>query len=58
MTSSPRRVGRLSVIFTLPAALDSTQREQLERSAKACPVHASLHDDVKVDLEFRYSDNL
>lgn len=51
-----RRIARLDVAFEMPAGLSAEDRAVLERAARACPVHRSLHPDVQVDLAFRYPD--
>jgi putative redox protein len=48
----PRRIARLAVVVTLPAALSEADREALRRAGEACPVHRSIHPDVKVDVMF------
>jgi len=50
-----RRIARLAVTLDLPAALGEEDRRVLEAAARTCPVTASLHPDVQVALEFRYS---
>ena len=53
MTSAPpRRIQRLSVKIRVPHKLSSEDREKLERAARACPVHRSLHPDVQIPIEF------
>lgn len=54
MTDKPRRIDQLSVAITLPASLDANHRRKLEETAKHCPVHRSLHPDVKIPLTFTY----
>ncbi len=55
MTSTPpRRVAKLTVTFTMPAALSPDNRTRLEQAAKTCPVHHSLHPDVSCDISFNY----
>jgi uncharacterized OsmC-like protein len=54
MNPSPRRIGRLPVIVTLPATLSAEMRVTLERVGHQCPVCASLHPDVETPLEYRY----
>lgn len=49
-----RRVGRLGVRIAVPRSFDERHRVGLERAAKACPVHASLHPDVKADVEIAW----
>lgn len=55
MTASPpRRIGRLVLRFTLPAALDPAERTRLEAAARACPVALSTSPEVKVEVAFAY----
>ena len=54
MNQTPRRIGRLPVIVTLPASIPAEWRERLERVGHTCPVHASLHPDVEAPIEYRY----
>lgn len=53
-----RRIGELNVTVTVPAEkasrLSSADRSRLETAAGHCPVHQSLHPDVKTPVEFRY----
>ena len=51
---SPRRIGKLPVVVTLPASIPVEMRERLERVGHTCPVHASLHPDVEAPIEYRY----
>ena len=52
----PRRIERLDVVFVVPldvaAGLDARARQELEHTARTCPVALSLHDAVQVDLRF------
>jgi uncharacterized OsmC-like protein len=54
MVATPRRIGALPVILTLPAAIGAEHRSKLEHIAHTCPVAKSLHPDVQVPIEFRY----
>lgn len=45
-TSSPRRVSKIQVQFYCPRRFTKEIEEQLENSAKSCPVHYSLHPDI------------
>lgn len=53
-----RRIGALRVAITVPNASKITpeQRQRMERAAKICPVHQSLHPDVDAPIEFHYVD--
>lgn len=54
MNQTPRRIGRLPVVVTLPASIPVEWREKLERVGHTCPVHASLHPDIEAPIEYRY----
>jgi putative redox protein len=54
MNPSPRRIGRLPVVVTLPASVPDDMRAGLERVGHLCPVHASLHPDIDAPIEYRY----
>jgi putative redox protein len=52
---APRRIGRLPVTVTLPAAkVPQEMRERIEKVGYACPVHASLHPEVDAPIVYRY----
>ncbi len=56
MVASPkRRIGSLSVVLSFPMALTDAQKKSLEKAALSCPVHASLHPDVAMPVEFRWA---
>lgn len=55
MVADPRRIGALPLRITLPASLSPEQRKKLEYIATHCPVHASLHPDLKIDVKFSYA---
>lgn len=54
MLSDPRRVGSLPITVHLPTDLNKENRIKLERVAHTCPVHKSLHPDIKVEIKFIY----
>jgi putative redox protein len=55
MASAPvRRIEKLTVKIHVPQQVTEENRERLERAARACPVHKSLHPDVQVPLEFTW----
>lgn len=47
-----RRIGALKVRIAVPRKPDERHRKALEQAAKHCPVHQSLHPDVKIPVEF------
>lgn len=54
MSDNPRRIGSLPLSIHLPAALTAEEKELFERAALTCPVKASLHPEIKVELKFWY----
>jgi putative redox protein len=55
MVADPvRRVGHLVLRFAMPPGLPEEARKPLERAAHTCPVHQSLHPDVKLDTAFEW----
>jgi putative redox protein len=56
MGSTPRRhIAKLTMMVTMPKALDADARGMLEETARTCPVASSLGDKIEVDLSFRYA---
>ena len=56
ITAPVRRIGKITVAFTMCKGIPFDKREILERAAHACPVHKSLHPDVETPITFNYSD--
>lgn len=56
MAADPRRIGRIPLHIDMPAGLSAEVRAKLERTARHCPVHHSLHPDLAVELSFAYPD--
>ena len=54
VTAPIRRIGKLTVQFNLPASLSPEHRGAMEKAAHTCPVHQSLHPDVKLETVFNY----
>jgi uncharacterized OsmC-like protein len=48
----PRRIARLEVDFHIPLPGDHPQRELLEKAARQCPVHLSLHPEIEQIIAF------
>jgi putative redox protein len=53
-TAPPRRIQRLTVRIHVPRDLSSENREKLERAARTCPVHESLHPDIEIPIKFTW----
>jgi putative redox protein len=53
MTAVPtRRIARLTVQITVPTDLSEEDRLRMRNAAMSCPVHKSLHPDVKIPVTF------
>ena len=50
MQENPRRIARFTGKVTLPADIAQDERAKLLECVKACPVHRSLHPDIKVEF--------
>lgn len=55
MSSNPRKIANLKTIIELPTNIPMDYRHKLEKIAHSCPVKVSLHPDVNVPIEFRYT---
>ena len=51
---SPRRIIRIEVDFFVDLPADHPKRQLLENSARACPVHFSLHPGLEQKMIFRF----
>ena len=47
-----RRIGRLAVRIRSSLSPDRQVREKLEKAAIECPVHYSLHPEIKLEFDF------
>jgi putative redox protein len=54
MTDGPRRIARLPTAVHMPVALDAQTRRRLERAARGCPVHHSIHPDIDAPITFHW----
>jgi uncharacterized OsmC-like protein len=54
MKESPRRIGSIELLITMPAKLEVQQREILERVALTCPVARSLSNELEQVVQFSY----
>ena len=48
----PRRIAKLTVVFTIPLPASHEKRAMLEEAARSCPVHLSLHPEVVQEMRF------
>jgi putative redox protein len=55
MKGTPSRmIGKLILQITCPVVLESKAIEQIERAARNCPVHHSLHPDIIQEFHFTW----
>lgn len=54
MNPNPRKIDTLAVYLKLPANIAEENRKKIEHIAKTCPVHRSLHPDVKIPIVFEW----
>ena len=55
MTSQPvRRIGSLKLDIKVPNILTEDEKKKLKNAAETCPVHKSLHPDIKVNLSYTW----
>ncbi len=52
MASEPRRISEIKVVLHFPTEISKKDQTILERTANTCPVHYSLHPDIKKDITF------
>jgi uncharacterized OsmC-like protein len=50
----PRRISRLELDLDIPLPADHPDRPLLESAARGCPVHHSLHPDIKVVMNWTW----
>jgi len=48
----PRRIAKLTVVFTVPLSASHEKRAMLESAARSCPVHLSLDPGVEQEMRF------
>ena len=54
MAAEPRRISEIHVVFNITAEADDKTKTILERTAMTCPVHYSLHPDIKKVITFNW----
>lgn len=57
MVANPRKIGEIVVDITMHGqAFSDKEKAILEHTAHTCPVHLSLHPDVKKTITFKWGD--
>ena len=54
MAADPRRISEIHILFQMNHAADQKTKTILERVAMQCPVHFSLHPDIKKEITFNW----
>lgn len=54
MAAEPRRISEIHVTFNMSIDVDDKTKTILERTALTCPVHYSLHPDIKREIVFNW----
>jgi len=55
MVAEPkRRIGALKVHIRVPSEVSESHQIKLEHAALTCPVHQSLHPDIKLPITFEW----
>lgn len=54
MAADPRRISEIHIHFEMDYAADDKTKTILERVAMQCPVHFSLHPDIKKEITFNW----
>ena len=53
-SSPPRRIARLPVDLWMARDLPPEARQQVENTARACPVHKSIHPDIEAPVTIHW----
>ena len=54
MAAEPRRISEIHIVFQMNLVGDDKTKTILERTAMTCPVHFSLHPDIKKEIVFNW----
>lgn len=54
MASNPRRISKIEIVLNFPFEADIKTKKILENVANTCPVHYSLHPDIKKQITFNW----
>lgn len=57
MQSEPRRIAKIDVVLSFPETLQLEDKDRiiLERVGNNCPVAKSLHPDLEVNIEYKWT---
>ena len=53
-SSSPRRIDKIDIAIDIRGKFGQKSKKIIERSAKNCPVHHSLHSDIGINIKINY----
>jgi len=56
LSMTDKRIGKIDLVFTMPASLSETDRAKLERAAGLCPIKPSFHPDIPISVQFNYAE--
>ncbi|MDX8430610.1 MAG: OsmC family protein [Candidatus Algichlamydia australiensis] len=54
MQDAPRRVKKVVIEIDCPQEFEPKITDQLEKAARHCPVHLSLHPDIEQEITFKW----
>jgi uncharacterized OsmC-like protein len=54
MAAEPRRISEIHITFHMNLVADDKTKTILERTGMTCPVHYSLHPDIKKEIVFNW----
>ena len=54
MAAEPRRISEIHITFHMNLEADDKTKTILERTGMTCPVHFSLHPDIKKEIVFNW----
>lgn len=57
MLSEPRRIGKVDIVISFPNTLQLEEKDRiiLKRIGDNCPVAKSLHPDLEVNIEYKWT---
>lgn len=56
MSSEPRRISEINIIFTFPNKLEDKTMAIIKRAATTCPVYNSLDPNIKKEIIYKFKD--